>query len=136
MRNKDSGFVQKLLPVLLSTGMVFGLILFSGQLMEALRTREEANQIARAYLLQMETEGYLTDAAAKELARSLEEACGLTEIDLSGSSRLKAAYGEMIQLVIRGKMEVDLQARFPFFYVKDTRWTIPVEVNLYSTAKH
>ena len=57
MRRKDAGFVEKMLPVLLSTGMVFGLILLSGRFTEVIRTREEMNQIARAYLLEMETGG-------------------------------------------------------------------------------
>ncbi|MBO5347378.1 MAG: hypothetical protein J6A45_04520, partial [Lachnospiraceae bacterium] len=59
MKRMDSGFVERLLPVLLSTGMVFGLVLVSGQFIDMFRAREEMNQLARAYLLEMETEGYL-----------------------------------------------------------------------------
>ena len=52
MKKKDSAFAEKLLPVLLSTGMVFGLVLLSGQFMEILRAREQMSQTARAYMLE------------------------------------------------------------------------------------
>ena len=79
MKRKDQGFVEKLLPVLLSTGMVFGLVLLSGRFSEMLRNRERINQIARAYLLEMETLGYLPNDQKFQLQEMLE-ACGLTDI--------------------------------------------------------
>lgn len=136
MKKKDSGFAEKLLPVLLSTGMVFGLVLFSGQLMEVLRTREAVNQIARAYLLEMETKGYLTSRDAVQLEYSLEKECGLAEIDFSGSTCTQTEYGGEIRLVIHGILRTKLQVNIPFFYEKSRDWNVPVEVKLFSTAKH
>ena len=51
MKCKDQGIAEKLLPVLISTGMVFGLILLSGRFSEMIRNREKINLIDRAYLL-------------------------------------------------------------------------------------
>ena len=136
MNKKDSGFAEKLLPVLLSTGMVFGLILLSGQFMDVLRTREAINQTARAYLLEMETVGYLPDSSARVLEKSLEEEYGLAEVSLAGTTTLPSAYGDKIQIVIEGSLKPDLQVAIPFLYKKSVAWTIPVRICLTSTAKH
>ena len=136
MYKKDQGFVEKLLPVLLSTGMVFGLVLFAGQLMEVLRTRELINQTARGYLLQMETTGYLTGEAMAGLMEELEENTGLTDISLSGSTMVPEDYGAKIQLVIEGNIEREISARFPMFFEENRTWKIPVHIRMLSTAKH
>lgn len=136
MNKKDSGFAEKLLPVLLSTGIVFGLILLSGQLMDVLRTREAINQTARAYLLEMETIGYLPDSSARVLEKSLEEDCGLAEVSFAGTTILPASYGDKIQIVIEGSLKPDLQVAIPFLYKESVEWTIPIRICLISTAKH
>ena len=135
MRKKDAGFAEKLLPVLLSTGMVFGLVLLSGRFMEAFRTREQLNQIARAYLLEMETKGYLQSAGMDALMTDLEQE-GLTNVNLAGTTTSPAGYGEQIELVIEGDLSVDLPVAIPFLYETVQDWDIPIKINLYSTAKH
>ena len=111
MRRKDAGFVEKMLPVLLSTGMVFGLILLSGRFTEVIRTREEMNQIARAYLLEMETVGYLPNDRILSLENKLKD-CGLTEISFAGTTLTEVDYGESIQLSVTGNLKVNLPYRF------------------------
>ena len=135
MRKKDSGFAEKLLPVLLSTGMVFGLVLISGQLMEVLRIREQMNQIARAYLLEMESVGYLENANIAALRNELEQE-GLKDIDFSGTTITPAGYGDNIQLVIEGNLNVDLKVAVPLLYEASKGWAIPIQIRLLSTAKH
>lgn len=135
MRKKDSAFAEKLLPVLLSTGMVFGLILLSGQFMEVLRTREQINQTARAYMLEMETIGYLSSSDMNSLKAALE--CeGLMDVNLTGTTASPVAYGEGIQLVVEGNMVVDLNVAIPFFYKAGQEWVVPIRMKLSSTAKH
>lgn len=135
MRKKDSGFAEKLLPVLLSTGMVFGLVLISGQLMEVLRIREQLNQTARAYLLEMETMGHLENTRMTALRNTLEQE-GLTDINFSGTTIMPVDYGDNIQLVIEGNLKVDLKMSVPLLYEESKDWTIPIKISLYSTAKH
>ena len=135
MRKKDAGFAEKLLPVLLSTGMVFGLVLLSGRFMEVFRTREQLNQIARAYLLEMETMGYLQSAGMDALMTDLEQE-GLANVNLAGTTTSPAGYGEQIELVIEGDLSVDLPVAIPFLYETVQDWDIPIKINLYSTAKH
>lgn len=136
MRKKDSGFAEKLLPVLLSTGMVFGLVLLSGQFMEVIRLREAMNQTARAYLLEMETVGYLQEFRAVSLQNELKEECRLEDISLTGTTVLPVSYGEGIELVIEGNMKTNLKAAIPLIYEKDIEWTVPIKIHMFSTAKH
>ena len=135
MKSKDSGFAEKLLPVLLSTGMVFGLILLSGRFTEVLRTREEMNQIARAYLLEMETLGYLPNAQVLQLRDRLEE-CGLSDISFTGTTLNAVDYGENIRLSVSGNLNVDLWVAIPFLYREQIGWDVPIHINMVSTAKH
>ena len=135
MRKKDAGFAEKLLPVLLSTGMVFGLVLLSGRFMEVFRTREQLNQIARAYMLEMETTGYLKSTGVDALRADLEQE-GLKNVNLVGTTTSPAGYGERIELVIEGDLSVDLYVAIPFLYETVQNWDIPIKINLYSTAKH
>lgn len=135
MKRKDSGFAEKLLPVLLSTGMVFGLILLSGRFTEVLRTREDMNQIARAYLLEMETLGYLPNDRVIQLQDKLEE-CGLSDISFTGTTLAAVDYGESIQLSVSGNLKVNLWVAIPFLYREQEMWNIPVNVRMVSTAKH
>lgn len=135
MRKKDAGFAEKLLPVLLSTGMVFGLVLLSGRFMEVFRTREQLNQIARAYMLEMETMGYLKSTGVDALRADLEQE-GLKNVNLVGTTTSPAGYGERIELVIEGDLSVDLYVAIPFLYETVQNWDIPIKINLYSTAKH
>lgn len=135
MKKKDLGFVERLLPVLISTGMVFGLVLCSGSMLEILRTREKMNQVARAYLLEMETVGYLTSERAQTMRTSLQE-CGLQDISLSGTTLNPVSYGNRIQIEVTGKMRVNLMVRIPFLLEKGSPWEIPIHIGLVSTAKH
>ncbi len=135
MKRKDQGFIEKLLPVLLSTGMVFGLVLLSGRFSEMLRNRERINQIARAYLLEMETFGYLPNDQRFQLQEMLGN-CGLTDISFEGTTLAEVEYGDLIYLVISGTMEADLQISIPFVEKKDLVWDVPLHLRMISTAKH
>ncbi len=135
MKCKDQGFAEKLLPVLISTGIVFGMIMLSGRFSEIIRNRERINQIARAYLLEMETLGYLPNNEKLQLQNSLED-CGLSNISFSGTTLSAAEYGDMIRLVVSGTMKFDLNVVIPFLYKDHVTWDIPINLRMVSTAKH
>ena len=65
--------------------------------------KDADQQLARKYILKMETEGRLTDADRTTLCQELES-LGVTGVDLGGSTLEKAGYGEAIVLVIRGRL--------------------------------
>lgn len=135
MTKKDYGFIEKLLPVLLSTGIVFGIILLSGHFMGLFRDREAMNQVARAYLLKMETTGYLPAETLTELQKALEE-CGLEDINFAGTSTQPVLYGTPIYLNITGKIKTDIYVGIPFVVQEKKALEIPIEIRFHSTAKH
>lgn len=61
------------------------------------------SQIARKYILRMETVGELTEADRVALTLELE-AAGVTELSLAGTTMEQVAYGDTIELVIHGKL--------------------------------
>ena len=81
--------------------------------------KAEVDQIARKYILRMETCGQLTTADRASLCMELENA-GVSGISLEGTSPNKVPYGETITLYIKGKLRGDIE-----FYEKRV-----------STAKH
>ena len=135
MKCRDHGFIERLLPVLLSTGMVFGLVLLSGRFSEMIRNREDMNQITRAYLLEMETLGYLPNEQKSRLQAQLEE-CGLVNIDFSGTTLSAVGYGETIRLVVSVTLKTNLVVAIPFLYESNEKWEIPIKLRMISTAKH
>lgn len=68
-----------------------------------LRQQSEVTQLARKYILKMETEGSLSGTDRSSLVSELG-AQGVTEIDLSGTTFSPAAYGQTIVLQIHGKL--------------------------------
>lgn len=63
----------------------------------------EINNLARTYIIRMETNGYLTRADEDELTAKLES-IGVSDISLSGSTTSSAGYGNKITLCITGKV--------------------------------
>lgn len=68
-----------------------------------IQQREQVSQIARKYILKMETQGELTDADRTALTLELEQA-GVTELQLEGTTMDPVGYGETVVLIIRGKL--------------------------------
>lgn len=66
--------------------------------------KTEVSQIARQYILRMETVGYLTEEDRIRLGRELE-AAGVTELELAGTTLSPVTYGDIITLEIRGRLE-------------------------------
>lgn len=65
--------------------------------------KTEIDQIARKYILRMETVGMLTESDRQLLGRELETA-GASGISLEGTTFDRVGYGEEIVLKIRGKL--------------------------------
>lgn len=65
--------------------------------------KAEVSQIARKYILRMETVGRLTEEDRLALSWELESA-GITELELDGTTTDRVGYGETIVLMIRGKL--------------------------------
>jgi hypothetical protein len=66
-----------------------------------LSSKSEVSQLCRQYILRMETCGYLSAGDEAQLLQELAEA-GVTEVDLSGTTRSAVPFGTVITLRIRG----------------------------------
>lgn len=66
--------------------------------------KTEVSQIARQYILKMETVGYLTEEDRIRLSQELSGA-GVTQLELEGTTMWPVEYGDIITLEIKGKLE-------------------------------
>lgn len=66
--------------------------------------KTEVSQLARKYILRMETVGYLTASDQTALRQELSS-LGVTEIDLEGTTLNAMSYGSPIALEISGKLK-------------------------------
>lgn len=65
--------------------------------------KTEVGQLARNFVLRMETVGYLTEADEALLRKELEEQ-GIQDVSLEGTTRIPVGYGAQIRLKITGKV--------------------------------
>ena len=70
---------------------------------QLLNQKEAVGQLARKYILKMETVGYLTPEDRTALTLELGE-LGVTDINLAGSTQSEATYGTSITLQLQGKL--------------------------------
>ena len=109
--------------------MSFGLVLlgFATIMMvylgcvELVEYKLKTGQIARKYILRMESVGYLNTEDRISLVDELEE-LGLTQVDLYGTTMEFVGYGEEIILSIRGKVSGKFGAgRQGLYEIKELR---------------
>lgn len=70
---------------------------------ELLHQKDEMGQLARKYILKMETTGFLSTEDMLLLTQELEEV-GVTEVQYGGTTVNAVPYGEEITLQIQGKL--------------------------------
>lgn len=90
-------------------------------------------QVAREYLLIMETEGYLKPEDAADLVAELNS-YGLTNVSLSGTTMSEVDYGERIYLKITGTYDDNVLA-FAGGISRVTAHPTTIVINRQTTAK-
>lgn len=92
---------------LLTTGiLVLAMTVLMGSYLESVKLlsrKEDVNQLARKYILRMETVGYLTGEDRTSLEQELTR-IGVTGINLAGTTMSETGYGSVIRLNIRGSL--------------------------------
>lgn len=63
----------------------------------------QMGQLARGYILEMETDGYLTPQNEENLKADLA-AIGVSDVELGNTTMQSKGFGERIELIIRGKI--------------------------------
>ena len=71
---------------------------------ELLNSKASVGQLARKYILQMETCGYLSGQARAALSLELSQ-LSVTEISFEGTTFNEVSYGDPIALEIKGKLK-------------------------------
>lgn len=102
--DKKRGSMMKMLPVLLAMAAMTAITVMYLTYMSDYDKRESADQIAREYILKMETQGYLTVEMKDNLITDLGD-IGFGHINLQGTTMSKADYGDEIVLIINAVLE-------------------------------
>ena len=102
-RKKEPGNIGELLTMGLCVLVLTVVMLSYMENVQMIGKKAAIGQLARGYLLKMETVGCLEAPDRVRLTAELE-ALGLTEIDYAGSTMEPAGYGNRITLQIHGKL--------------------------------
>lgn len=136
MRGTQEGSLLDFLSVgicILAMSVVLTAYLYCSDL---LLRKGQISQVARCYILKMETVGCLTEGEKSNMLAELD-AIGLQGIDLSGTTMSPVEYGDSVILRIRGRLQSrmwreDHDLLQSVFTVRE----VPVEEVRMSTAKH
>lgn len=103
---------------------------------QLLNCKAQISQIARKYILRMETVGYLTDSDRVTLEEELYNV-GVVQVNVSGSTMERVEFGNPVYLVIRGQISVqDVIGSGDLFRIISGFVTYDFEERKMSTAKN
>ena len=103
---------------------------------DLLLRKGQVSQVARCYILKMETVGCLTEGDKNRMLVEVQS-IGLQGIDLTGSTMNPVEYGDSVILHIRGKIQGKMWGEnHDLFQSIFTVREVPVEEMRMSTAKH
>lgn len=103
MKKQDGNVSQLLAAGICILAMTMLMMAYMG-CVSLIQQKTEVSQLARKYILRMETVGYLTDSDRAQLLQELSDT-GVTGTDLSETTVNDTPYGEPITLHIRGYLE-------------------------------
>lgn len=121
-------------PLLTIVALAVMLVFFTGW-MANLSARDHVYQLSRRYILQMETEGFLNSTLESSLRADLA-AAGMSNISLSGTTTSEVEYGNVIFLRITGDLDINSYSTTGFLRLVRNDATIPLNIELASTAKN
>ena len=95
-----------MLPVLLGMMAICVLSLMYLSYMSDYEKKEAADQLARQYMLKMESEGYMSETSKQHFISAMSE-LGFSQVNLSGTTFADAGYGNTIMLVVNAVLTSD-----------------------------
>ena len=137
MMKKRKGSIVDILPSMIMVIAAVMLIMVFFDLYQILSLNEDVKQIARKYMLTMETMGYLDPANQTTLVQELSD-LQVTDIDLTGSTMSDAEYGKAVYLQISCKLpmeQLNMDGYDMLQFVFQDK-SIPIRVRRMSTAKN
>ena len=131
---KEAGsIIENMLVALIGMVMTTAFLVIIFGAFSSISDKWHMRQVAREYLLIMETEGYLTASDQVALKEELES-CGLYNISFSGTTTSEVGYGERVYLKIRGTYDNNILA-FAGGISKVTASPTTVTIERQTTAK-
>jgi hypothetical protein len=98
--NKKKGEVQQFFIQMIGIIVSFALLLYGVYYSKTIITYNNANQLARHYILKMETKGEITGDEKGELKKLLEDKVGVKNVSFEGTTDGKVNYGDDVLLKI------------------------------------
>ncbi len=136
MRGKREGSVLDFMSVCISILAMSIVVTAYFYCSDLLLRKGQISQIARCYILKMETVGCLTQGDKNRMLAELQTV-GLQGINLEGSTTNPVEYGDSVILRIRGKLKGRIWGEeHDLFRSVFTVREVPVEELRMSTAKH
>ena len=102
-RKKEAGNVGEILTMGLCILALTAVMISYMENVQLIAKKAEVGQLARCYLLKMETVGYLAAQDQTQLTAELEK-LGITGIDYEGSTLNPAGYGNDVVFQIHGRL--------------------------------
>ena len=132
-KKKEASIIENMLVALIGIVMMMAFLVIIFGAFSSISDKWSMRQVAREYLLIMETEGYLTALDQEALITELEE-YGLYNISLSGSTMSEVDYGDRIYLNISGTYDDNILA-FAEGISKVASHPVSITIERQSTAK-
>ncbi|MDR2043213.1 MAG: hypothetical protein LBQ15_02385 [Clostridium sp.] len=134
MRKRQGSAMDVLPPVVCMLALSIVMLAYLN-IMELVNRREDVGQIARQYILRMETAGCLGPQDRAAMLHALAEA-GLESVTLDGTTLSGAGYGNPVVLCISGELAAEGVAGGSLFRMAFARQAFRVRVTKMSTAKN
>lgn len=132
---KDKGNLINLFPPILTIVALAVMLIFFTGWMANISARDNVYQLSRRYILRMETEGCLDSALESSLRADLTDA-GMSNISLTGTTTSEVDYGNVIILKISGDLDINSYSTTGFLKLVRNNTTLPLNIELASTAKN
>jgi len=132
-KKKEASVIENMLVLLLEMIIVCAMLVVIFGAFAGISNKWGMRQVAREYLLIMETEGYLSSTNQANLIAELE-GYGLYNISLSGTTTSEVEYGERIYICISGTYDDNILS-FAGGLSKVTENPVQITINRQSTAK-
>lgn len=132
-KKKEASVIENMLVLLLEMIIVCAMLVVIFGAFAGISNKWGMRQVAREYLLIMETEGYLSSVDQANMIAELES-YGLYNISLSGTTTSEVEYGERIYICISGTYDDNILS-FAGGLSKVTENPVQITINRQSTAK-